>query len=512
MCDGEGRILYSNPATKDLLGNMAISRLTPQWQQVVDWLETRTGVFQFVVEVDSATRIPVEAAAARLESEGVTTFVLFLTDQREHRKTRQELGAARDRLKLLADQLVHSQEAERTHIAREIHDGLLQYIVGAGMYLDKVRSGGELSLLDTAALRLESASLEGRRLIGELRPPSLDDFGLAETIEEMLKSAAKEARFTPRLSFDLKESELPDALKVNLLRLVQEAITNVVRHSGAKKAEVSLWRDPESLRVRVWDDGKGFDPDSVRGVGLSSMEERAHLFGGSCWIESVPGSTSVEASLPWSCLKSKLSEEDRRPEEILPSFFSRLRRQVETQLQDPANSAYDAPMTLAEEELKALAHELQVYQIELEMQNEELRRGQLALEHERDRYRVLFEHAPVGYLVLTPELAVRQANLASCELLDLEREALMGKTLESLICLRSRDQLQQLCRLGSGQKELWIRRHRAKTPVPVRLQLRELWQGEDSAKLVVLCRLDGNPAPSLSGHSEQDFRGIFGHE
>ena len=484
-CSAEGKILYSNPAALTLLGESHSTWPAGEWDQLQAWLKTPTGSLRLALPVGTGS-IQLELVAIRLDSESATNFVFFLLDQREHQTTQRELAETRDRLRLLADQLVHAQEAERTHLAREIHDGLLQYVIGAGLYLDKVRSGGEFSLLDTAALRLESAALEGRRLIGELRPPGLDDFGLKETVRELVRRAGSESQISIQLRFELDESDLPDPLEVNLFRMVQEAISNVLRHSGAKNSEVAIWREGESLRVSVTDDGQGFDPGFTRGVGLSSMEERAGLFGGCCWVHRTPGLTSVEISIPWSSVERKPSDEHRRPEDILPSFFSRLRRQVEAELE---GSPYPRPMTLAEEELNALAHELQVYQIELEMQNEELRRGRSELEHERDRYRQLFEHAPVGYLELTPDLEVSRVNPTACEILALPSEKLRGRTLESLVCVWSRDKLGQLLQLGSGQKELWMRRHGSKTQVRVRLELQDSFERDGRGRLAVLCSL-----------------------
>lgn len=483
LTDKEGSILYSNPAAVALLGG-GKDWLKNQWEQLTPWLQAPIDRRTMKIRIGATKVVPVEAAVTNLEVDQRPSHLFFLYDLREQLLNRRQLSAARDRLKLLSDQLVHAHESERTHFAREIHDGLLQYIIGARLVLDKVRSGGELSLLDLVSQRLEDAITESRRLVGELRPPTLDDFGLEETLAGLLRSQSKASKIEIRFEYNLDESQLPDALKTNIFRLVQEATTNVVRHSQATTATVSLWREDDLLRLQIKDNGKGFDSDFRPGVGMTSMEERANLFGGTLWWESLPQNTLVELSMPWPSQVRIPSESERTLQEILPSFFSRLRSQVEKGKDSPT---VDRAHEVEEEELKTLAHELQVYQIELEMQNEELRRGHMMLENERDRYRELFEHAPVGYLSISQEEHLSRANLKARELLELDQSGSGTIKLESIVAPRCRYRIRELLKEGSGQIEVWMKRRRSGTEFRASLELRD-FQGEGTS-LATICDL-----------------------
>jgi signal transduction histidine kinase len=140
-----------------------------------------------------------------------------------------------------------------------------------------------------------------RRLAVQLRPKALDDFGLAPALERLAQTFAEATEIHVDVEARLGEERLPAEVETTLYRIVQEALTNVVKHADATKVSVLLVRRNATATVVIEDDGKGFDPDHVREgqVGLLGMRERVELHDGRLTVESVPGSgTTLVAEVP----------------------------------------------------------------------------------------------------------------------------------------------------------------------------------------------------------------------
>jgi PAS domain S-box-containing protein len=203
--------------------------------------------------------------------------------------------------KRLEESLHEIREAERRRIARELHDVVLQDLMGAlqGMQAAQVETGGSGGLeQEVAALRRAVGGL--RNAIYDLRSEKEQPFVRAvESLVELNRQLTpeREIRLTLRDGFP---PELPDNADVELLRVLQEALVNARRHSAARRVEVILSTDRLWLRAEVADDGRGFDPASVcEGLGISGMRERASALGGRLEMESEPGEgTSVKVEVP----------------------------------------------------------------------------------------------------------------------------------------------------------------------------------------------------------------------
>jgi signal transduction histidine kinase len=140
-----------------------------------------------------------------------------------------------------------------------------------------------------------------RRLAVELRPSALDDFGLLAALERLASTFAERSGIPTAVESTLSAERLPPELETVLYRLVQEALTNVVKHSGAERVSVLLTRRDGGVRAVVEDDGRGFSPSDVRAdaLGLVGMRERLALLGGTLAVESEPGAgTAVVAYVP----------------------------------------------------------------------------------------------------------------------------------------------------------------------------------------------------------------------
>jgi Signal transduction histidine kinase len=206
-----------------------------------------------------------------------------------------------------AEQIVAAQEAERQRLARDIHDGISQRLVSLSYHLDAtsqalnedpVFAGRQLA---TARELTDAALEETRSAISGLRPPVLDDLGLAGGLASVSRS------FTDiRIELDLCEHRLPEHVEVALYRIAQEALQNVGKHSGARTARVSFRCSDTLARLEISDDGCGFHTelttpthDPASSYGLTSMTERAELVGGELRIISRPGvGTRIVASVP----------------------------------------------------------------------------------------------------------------------------------------------------------------------------------------------------------------------
>ncbi len=222
-------------------------------------------------------------------------------------------AAAAARAVHLAEELQHSRERlvtavedERRRLRAELHDGLGPTLAAVGSRIDVARMTADRDpaasdrALAIAREEISGTLAELRRLVHGLRPPALDDVGLAGALRQL----AERLR-TPTLDVLVEErgevDDLPAAVEVAAYRIASEALANVVRHAGARRCTVALRRDPAAgaMLVEVVDDGVGIAVDVAAGVGLVSLRERAAELGGRCTVTSGPaGGTRVRAVLP----------------------------------------------------------------------------------------------------------------------------------------------------------------------------------------------------------------------
>jgi two-component system, NarL family, sensor histidine kinase DevS len=204
---------------------------------------------------------------------------------------------------------IAATERERGRWARELHDESLQSLAGLRVLLSAARRSdpGETDRLLTQGIeQVDGAIAEMRRLIADLRPTTLDELGLGPALEALGERLAMNDVIDVEISLDLDfpagraEHRLVSEIEDTVYRLVQEALNNAARHGEAKRARVEVSEDGELLRVRVSDEGHGFDPDARSdGFGLIGMRERVTLAGGALELHSSPGDgTTITAVLP----------------------------------------------------------------------------------------------------------------------------------------------------------------------------------------------------------------------
>ena len=235
--------------------------------------------------------------------------LVLANDVTEKLAGEEKLKQSYNEVRRLTNHLQNIREEERTHIAREIHDELGQQLTVLKMdasWLNKKLSSTDEATREKLKGLLEV--LDGtvktvRRISSELRPSLLDDLGLTAAIEWHLKEFEKRSGIQTNFVTEETDLPLPDEMKTGLFRILQESLTNVARHAGAKTVKVSLGRKDDELVLSIEDDGRGFDKfetASKKTLGVLGMEERSEMMGGNYQISSQPGAgTIVTVSIPF---------------------------------------------------------------------------------------------------------------------------------------------------------------------------------------------------------------------
>ena len=201
------------------------------------------------------------------------------------------LESARAQLSRFAAEQERAIEAERRRLSREVHDQIGQVFTALKLILASLPRTdfppGQAEALDRA---LEMGIASTRRVTAVLRPPLLDDLGLGAALRHFAEDLGRAAGLA--VTVDIADDEgLDEVARLGLFRIAQEAVTNVLRHAAAAKLEISGRRDGDAYLFCIADDGRGYDPATVRpgAIGIVGMRERAALLGAQCAIAAAPG-------------------------------------------------------------------------------------------------------------------------------------------------------------------------------------------------------------------------------
>ncbi|NJP05116.1 MAG: PAS domain S-box protein [Chloroflexaceae bacterium] len=220
----------------------------------------------------------------------------------------EQVREGRERLQVLSYRLMEAQEAERHHIARELHDEIGQALTAVKISMQALqRVAGEPALepyIGESISIVDHALQQVRNLSLDLRPSLLDDLGLAAALRWYIDRQTRWAGFTTEFRADLGETRLPSDLETACFRVAQEALTNVIRHAQARRVQVEVWQEQDQLHLVIRDDGIGFDVRLAQkkashggSMGLLGMQERVVFAGGNITIDSVPdGGTEVHVN------------------------------------------------------------------------------------------------------------------------------------------------------------------------------------------------------------------------
>ena len=224
-------------------------------------------------------------------------------------RTNDSLRQSQEELRTLSAQLMNIQETERQRIAGDLHDVIGQSLSVVKVSIEEaeqqlIHSGSPevAEVLSRLVPWVKTALGEVRRISMDLRPATIDDLGILPTLSWFFREFVASCRnLTIEPVITLSESDVPERLKIVIFRILQEAISNIVKHAQAKRIQVILQRTEAGLELAVIDDGRGFDTsinDHKAGLGLTSMRERARISGGHYSLESAPG-TGVRIRVNW---------------------------------------------------------------------------------------------------------------------------------------------------------------------------------------------------------------------
>lgn len=267
---------------------------------------------------------PVLFSIKNLGLEGMPVYCVVVTDIADQKRTEEALQKSelhyrklfleeqriQGELRRLSREILRVQEEERARISREIHDEIGQTLTAIGLNLRTLKSNGKPSEIkrkvQSVQNLLEKASDFIHVFSHQIHPSMLEDLGLIPALRSFIRDFEKNTG----MRIQLKASGTPGRADIDqkavLYRIVQESLTNVLKHSGTQKATVTIRKSPHAITLEIVDEGKGFDPGDVsgtpekrQGLGVLGMRERARLIGGKFKILSQPGKgTRVRVHLP----------------------------------------------------------------------------------------------------------------------------------------------------------------------------------------------------------------------
>jgi len=306
------RYVWQKPSSHELTPKLAYAISLPRWNWVIGtglYLDDiQAALTQIDRQIDDNVMQTMRWLAAiallGIVLIGGSGLALNLSDAR----------VADAKLRLLARQVVKSQEDERAHLSRELHDSTSQTLVSIKLLLESTLAqhdparGAAPVALQRALQRLGDALHEVRSISHRLRPAELDQLGLPAALADLGQEFNSHGRTRVALRVRGEPQTLPDEVNTVLFRITQESLTNIEKHAAATQVQIRLIYHAGGLRLRIVDDGAGFDVPAVRadprrGIGLRNMRERVESIGGSFSIVSRRGRTEVLAELPMAAIE-----------------------------------------------------------------------------------------------------------------------------------------------------------------------------------------------------------------
>ena len=306
---GGGFVQYEwrKPSSAQTAPKLGYVTALPRWNWMVG-----TGLYMDDIQSTMQTldrQMNQNVAATMLWIAGIAALCLAVVSAGGLALNLSEHRVAEAKLRLLARQVVQSQEEERGHLARELHDGTSQTLVSTKLLVesavDTLERGRQPTppVLGKALVRLNEALAEVRRISHRLRPALLDQLGLPAALERLGAEFGEEGPVAASVAVQGPPCELPAEVKTALFRVTQEALTNVRKHARARHVNIALDFEPRGVRLEVGDDGVGFDVaatqlDPHRGIGLRNMRERVAAIGGRLDVRSSATGSAIVAFVP----------------------------------------------------------------------------------------------------------------------------------------------------------------------------------------------------------------------
>ena len=304
------RHVWEKPSTGMPTEKISYSLMLDKW----DWM-IGTGIYiddisEQVAEIESEVSNHIRETTISIV--GVTILAVLLVGISGTVVTLSERKLADAKLKELTHRVVDVQEQERARVSRELHDGISQILVSIKYAVETAiarigqSSSTAIEPMEKAAKRLQDAIQEVRQISRDLRPAVLDDLGLKPAIESMCAELEDRSGMRIEVKCDAIDNQLDIAKKTTLYRVLQETLTNIVRHADATVVTILIKREGPSIVMRIDDNGVGFETnryirnrDPRAGIGLRNMRERMEFHGGGLSVRSEPDDgTRITAFIP----------------------------------------------------------------------------------------------------------------------------------------------------------------------------------------------------------------------
>ncbi|MCX7796026.1 MAG: sensor histidine kinase [bacterium] len=298
--DSKGNILEVNEPFKELSKSLEIKNLRDiflEWEEFIFLLEKNSKIegtiFRFFPDQQE---LYIKIFASAIDKEIFECIAIDVTECYKEKK---------DTFPAL---LIEAQEEERRRISRELHDEIGQSLTAIKMnleFLKRQKNINDLFLEESISL-VDKTINQIRDLSLELRPSMLDDIGLTSALKWYINRQGERAGIDIGFVYNFSENRINKDLSVTIFRVIQEALTNIVRHSRAKNAYVEIKESNNFLNILISDNGIGFDPDEIekvlyrkKSLGILGMKERVFLMNGEIKIESKPNlGTTIKIRFP----------------------------------------------------------------------------------------------------------------------------------------------------------------------------------------------------------------------
>ncbi|MFM2326144.1 MAG: hypothetical protein RIR31_346, partial [Bacteroidota bacterium] len=326
--DTAGNITFWNPQAEKIFGwqeNEVMGRLLSEIiipepfrkmhdNGIKNYLNTGVGpALNILLELKAVNRqnkeFPIELTVLPIKQGGEEFFCAFVRDITERKRATEEIKNSREQLRHLTAHLQNIREEERKRIGREIHDELGQQLTAIKMYvawIDKKIPAESVNIknrLENILELLDGSNQSLRRILSELRPGILDDYGLIDGLEFLNRQFATTAGINVAFSATEMPAKIAEEINTCIFRIYQEALTNIAKYAEAKKVVSSLKIMDNIIIVSIEDDGNGFEPKEVqnnKSFGLLGMKERVYSLNGTFNLISSPGDgTKISILLPY---------------------------------------------------------------------------------------------------------------------------------------------------------------------------------------------------------------------